>query len=143
MRRRWRLGQKSSVLTLLTRTPTYGAGSRITGSGICSARASCETQPDYWGNQYCLAVTYDSLGRHADAAAELAKMKAAVGDTAAYQYATIYAQWRNQAKALEWLETALRVRDPGLEFLKTDPLLDPLRKEPRFKAIERELKFPD
>jgi TolB-like protein len=108
-----------------------------------SARTSCETQPDYWGNQYCLAVTYDKLGRHADAAAELAKMKAAVGDTAAYQYATIYAQWRNQAKALEWLETALRVRDPGLEFLKTDPLLDPLRKEPRFKAIERELKFPN
>jgi hypothetical protein len=26
--------------------------------------------------------------------------------------------------------------------LKTDPLLDPLRQEPRFKAIERELKFP-
>ena len=63
----------------------YGLGD------LQSARASCETQPDYWGNQYCLAVTYDSLGRHADAAAELAKMKAAVGDTAAYQYATIYA----------------------------------------------------
>jgi hypothetical protein len=31
----------------------------------------------------------------------------------------------------------------GLEDLKTDPLLDPLRKDPRFKAIERELKFPD
>ena len=45
-------------------------------------------------------------------------------------------------KALEWLETALRLRDPGLELLKTDPLLDPLRKEPRFQAIERELKFP-
>jgi hypothetical protein len=26
--------------------------------------------------------------------------------------------------------------------LKTDPLMDPLRKEPRFQAIERELKFP-
>lgn len=34
------------------------------------------------------------------------------------------------------------LRDPGLENLKTDPLLDPLRKEPRFKAIERELKSP-
>jgi hypothetical protein len=41
------------------------------------------------------------------------------------------------------LETAWRLRDPGLEYLKTDPLLDPLRKEPRFQAIERELKFPD
>jgi hypothetical protein len=33
-------------------------------------------------------------------------MKAALGDTAAYQYATIYAQWRQRVKALEWLETA-------------------------------------
>jgi hypothetical protein len=28
-------------------------------------------------------------------------------------------------------------------FVKTDVLLDPLRQEPRFQAIERELKFPD
>ena len=27
--------------------------------------------------------------------------------------------------------------------LKTDSLMDSLRKEPRFQAIERELKFPD
>jgi len=27
--------------------------------------------------------------------------------------------------------SALRVRDPGLLWLKTDPLMDPLRKEPR------------
>jgi tetratricopeptide (TPR) repeat protein len=107
-----------------------------------SARASCETKPDYWTGQQCLAIIYDRLGRHADAEAELAKMKAALGDTAAYQYATIYAQWGNRVKALEWLETALRLRDPGLENLKTDPLMDPLRQEPRFQAIERELKFP-
>ena len=106
------------------------------------ARASCETKPDSWQSQQCLAVIYDKLGRHADAEAELAKMKAALGDNGAYQYATIYAQWGNRAKALEWLETALRLRDPGLELLKTDPLLDPLRRESRFQAIERELKFP-
>ena len=45
-------------------------------------------------------------------------------------------------KALEWLETALRLRDAGLIYVKTDPLMDPLRQEPRFQAIERELKFP-
>jgi TolB-like protein len=113
----------------------YGLGD------LKSARASCETKPDYWLTQNCLAVIYDKLGRHADAEAELAKLKAN-GDAAAYQYAMIYAQWGNRAKAIESLETTLRLRDPGLEYLKTDPLLDPLRKEPRFQAIERELKFP-
>ena len=91
----------------------------------------------------CLAVIYDKLGRHEDAEAELAKLKAAQGDAAAYQYATIYAQWGNRAKALEWLETALRQRDGGSIYLKTDPLMDPSRQEPRFKAVMRELKFPD
>jgi TolB-like protein/tetratricopeptide (TPR) repeat protein len=108
-----------------------------------SARASCETKPDYWVSQQCLSVVYDKLGRHADAEAEVSKMKTADGDAAAYQYATIYAQWGNRAKALEWLETAWRLRDPGLEYMKTDPLMDPLRQEPRFQAVIRELKFPD
>jgi tetratricopeptide (TPR) repeat protein len=93
-------------------------------------------------SQQCLAVVYDKLGRHADAQAVFAKFKAAQGDASAYQYATIYAQWGNQAMALHWLEAALRLRDPGLVYLKTDPLLDPLRKQPRFQAIEHELKFP-
>jgi TolB-like protein/Tfp pilus assembly protein PilF len=106
------------------------------------ARASCETKPDSWQSQQCLAVIYDKLGRHADAEAELAKLKAAQGDASAYQYATIYAQRGNQATALEWLETALRMRDPGLIYVKTDPLIDPLRKEPRFQAVMRQLKFP-
>jgi hypothetical protein len=29
-----------------------------------------------------------------------------------------------------------------LSGLKTEPYLDPVRSEPRFQAIERELKFP-
>jgi hypothetical protein len=85
----------------------------------------------------------EKLGRRADAEAELAKLKESMGDGDAYQYATIYAQWGNRAQALEWLDTAMRLRDPGLVLLKSDPLFDPLRKEARFRAIERELKFPD
>jgi serine/threonine-protein kinase len=108
-----------------------------------SARTSCEENArETVDVQSCLALTYDKLGRHADAEAELAKIKATAGDTGAYGYAAIYAQWGRTAKALEWLETALRLRDPSLQSLKTEPLLDPLRKEPRFQAIERELKFP-
>jgi TolB-like protein/DNA-binding winged helix-turn-helix (wHTH) protein/tetratricopeptide (TPR) repeat protein len=92
--------------------------------------------------QDCLALAYHKLGRQADAETALARFKALEGNAGAYGYATIYAQWDNTPKALEWLETALRLRDPQLIGLKTEPLLDPLRQEPRFKAIDRELKFP-
>jgi tetratricopeptide (TPR) repeat protein len=108
-----------------------------------SARAACETQRDDWGSKDCLAVVYDKLGRHADAEAELARTRAYWGDSAAYQYAEIYSQWGDRPRALSWLESAMRVRDPGLVYLKTDPLFDPLRKEPRFQALERALNFPD
>jgi len=64
-------------------------------------------------------------------------------DNAAYQYAEIFAQWGKTDQALDWLETALRLRDPGLYSTRVDPLLDPLRKEPRFQAIEKALKFPE
>ena len=109
---------------------------------LAGARATCEARPNYWGTQWCLALVYQKLGRQADARAAVAKMQAMQGDTAAYQYSTIYAQWGDIPKALEWLESAWRLRDPGLSLLKTDPLMDPLRKEPRYQAIERELRFP-
>jgi TolB-like protein/Flp pilus assembly protein TadD len=107
------------------------------------ARASCETKRGDWYSPLCLAVVYDKLGRHADAEGELAKLKARLADAGAYQYATIYAQWGDRAKALDWLETAMRLRDSGLENLKTESLMDPLRKEPRFQAVMRELRFPN
>ena len=107
-------------------------------------RTVCEgvEQADIQNYQDCLALAYHKLGRPTDAASALARFKALEDDAGAYGYAQIYAQWGNTREALTWLETALRLRDRNLIGLKTDPLLDPLRKEPRFQAIERELKFP-
>jgi hypothetical protein len=92
-----------------------------------------------------LEVWFDSnlgLGRHGDAETALAKIKVSMGDAAAFQYAETYAQWGDLDTALQWLETAFGLRDPGLEDLETDSLIDPLRKEPRFLTIERLLQFP-
>jgi TolB-like protein len=109
------------------------------------ARSSCELSTRTYGKVYevCLAVTYGKLGMSAEAQARLAKYQTAQRNVAAYQYAMIYAQSGDTAKALEWLDTAMQLRDPGLRLLKTDAFLDPLRNEPRFQAIERELKFPN
>jgi TolB-like protein len=107
-----------------------------------NARATCALAGEVNG-PWCLAMVYDRLGRHDEAQAMLAKLTAQAGDQFAEGYADIYAQWGDTARALDWLETAMRNRDPYLAYTKVNFFFDPLRKEPRYQAIERALKFPD
>ena len=106
------------------------------------ARATCALAGEVNG-PWCLAMVYDKLGRRADAEAMLAKLRALAGDQFAEGYADIYAQWGETAIALDWLEAAMRNRDPYMAYTKVNFFFDPLRKEPRYQAIERALKFPD
>jgi TolB-like protein len=115
----------------------YSAGN------LPEARASCEVKPDYWYSLVCKAIIYQKFGRREAASAAMRRALELAGDAGGYQYAEIYAQWGENKAALDWLEKAMRLRDTGLSTLRVDPLMDPLRKEPRFQAIERELKFPD
>ena len=107
-----------------------------------SARAACEKIPDTYQGPVCLAMAYARLGRRADAEAALARDREGYGDQGWVGYSQIYAQWGDKTRALDCLETALRLRDGSLLELR-HPLFDPLRKEPRLQAIERALKFPD
>jgi len=106
------------------------------------ARSTCVRAGEVNG-PWCLAMIYNKLGRHTEAETMLAKVRAIAGDRLAEGYADIYAQWGDSARALDWLETAMRNRDPYLAYTKVNPFFDPLRNEPRFQAIERALKFPD
>lgn len=92
---------------------------------------------------WCLSMVYHKLGRHAEAEAMLARVKAVAGDRFAEGYADVYAQWGNAAAALDWLDAAVRNRDPYLAYTKVNPFFDPLRNEPRYQAIERGLKYPE
>jgi TolB-like protein len=107
------------------------------------AQSSCEARPDYFRSEVCQGMVYDRLGRHREAAARVEKITQLGRDAAAYQFAQINAQWGDRKTALDWLDKAMRLRDPGMVYTKVDPLLDPLRNEARFQAVERELKFPD
>ena len=108
-----------------------------------AARSSCEIAAADGLGQSCLAMVYRKLGRQAEAEAMLQSIMTSEGDAGAYDYARIYAQWGDTPQALHWLEIALRQRDADLGELKVEPELDPLRKEPRFQAVMRELKFPE
>ena len=72
----------------------------------------------------------------------LADLKAKYGEQMSFQWAEIYAQQGEAAAAFQALETAIRIGDPGLAELRTDPYLEPLRRDARFAAIEKRLNFP-
>jgi serine/threonine-protein kinase len=105
------------------------------------ARQSCgaEHDPHFLT---CVAWVDHALGRQADAEAAFAGLRAAIGDNGAYLYANMMADWGRTAEALTWLQTAYRLRDPGLIDMRIDPLIGRLRDTPQFKQIEASLGFP-
>nr|UXE45296.1 serine/threonine-protein kinase PknD [uncultured bacterium] len=107
------------------------------------ARSSCDVAHPTTDGQMCLAISYEKLNQRADAEAALARIRTSPGTAKGYACAVIFAQWGETAEALSSLETAVRLRDSNVERLKVDPLLDPLRNEPRFQVIKRKLKFPN
>ena len=81
-------------------------------------------------------------GDRAGAAALIVKIRAALGDAASYQYGQIYAQLSDADRAFAAFDKAIEARDPGLIYLKRDPFLDPIRRDPRYAALLKRLKFP-
>ena len=82
-----------------------------------------------------LAIVQQALGDRPQASAAQQALLAEYGDLAAYQQATIFAQWGELERAVEWLERAYRQRDPGLAWVKMDPQLVPLHGLPRYEAL--------
>jgi TolB-like protein/Tfp pilus assembly protein PilF len=108
-----------------------------------AAVAACEVKDMEWVNQVCLALAQQKLGKKEAAQAAFARLKKEYGDSCSYQHAQVYAQWGQVPEALAALERAHAISDPGMLDMKVDPLLDPLRHEPRFQALLAQMNFPD
>jgi TolB-like protein/Flp pilus assembly protein TadD len=106
---------------------------------VCESPASPLDDED---RHFCLALAYHALRRQVEAERELKLLLAQAKDSATYIIAVIYAQWGDKPAALQWLNKAVQLRDGDLKGLKVDPLLDPIRNEPRFKAILARMHFP-
>ena len=105
------------------------------------ARSSCEMKLDNRESSFCLALTFEKRGQRVESDAQITWLSQFAGSALAYQYAQIYAQRGERDTALKWLDTALRLRD--LAPSQDRSLHGSFAKEPRFQAIEREVKFPD
>ncbi|MCB1023397.1 MAG: hypothetical protein KDB79_03350, partial [Acidobacteria bacterium] len=61
-------------------------------------------------------------------------------DTFSYEIALAYAGLGEKQKSLDWLEKAESSGDSGIVQLESDPRLEKLRKEPRFRELLRKIK---
>jgi TolB-like protein len=80
-------------------------------------------------------------GDRVGSATIMSKISAALGVSASYQYSQISAQLGAINEAFASLDKAVGARDTGLEYLKRDPFLDPIRGDHRYAALLQRLNF--
>jgi hypothetical protein len=83
-----------------------------------------------------LAIVRRKLGDRAGATKEFEALKEP-GPLVSYQVASVLAQWGDIEGAIRALVGAVEARDAGLLDAKMDPLLIPLRGDPRYTAVLR------
>lgn len=112
------------------------AGAALTGLGrLQDARKEFEAEPQPEFSYTGLAIVERKLGNDAAAEKAFASLLEKMGDSALYQQAEVLAQWGRDNDALQRLVRAREVGDSGLIYVATDPLLDPLRDDPRFRTF--------
>ena len=88
------------------------------------------------------AILAARVGDRAASGRILEGLRKEFGDAANWQYAQVHAQRGEGDQALAALHKGFTVRDPGITWVQIDPWLDPIRKDPRFKAFVRKLNLP-
>jgi tetratricopeptide (TPR) repeat protein len=87
------------------------------------------------------AIVEHRMGDEADARSAMSDLVTSLGDRVLYQQAEILAQWGQRSEALARLEKARQIGDSGLIYARNDPMLDPLRGDPRFSRLLESIGF--
>jgi TolB-like protein/Tfp pilus assembly protein PilF len=108
---------------------------------VDEARAEYELEPNSLFKLPGLAIVARRQRLAAEAAAAFELLRSEHGDNCLYQQAQVLAQWGQAPAAMARLLEALRAIDAGLVYLRNDPLVDPLRREPAFNDLLSRLGF--
>jgi len=91
-----------------------------------------------------LALVYHALGRRMASEAALARVKDSGGSLHLTNIAVVYAYRGEFKQAFDWLDKAIAARDITLvHTLELDPLLAPLRADPRYSTLLRKMNLPE
>lgn len=85
--------------------------------------------------QNALGNAYARAGRRKEAEQILAELSRPEADFSPYRLAVLHAALGERERALQCLERGCAERDQWMVWVKVDPLMDPLRDDPRFAAV--------
>jgi tetratricopeptide (TPR) repeat protein len=89
-----------------------------------------------------LPLGYHAQGRAAEAGAALQRLLDEAAGGSEFQAAEAEAVFGNLDQAFAWLDRAVNFRDPGIQWLRGDPLLHNLTQDPRYAALLRRVNLP-
>ena len=115
-----------------------GYAKMLTGD-LAGAKLALSAEPHADFRLSGLAILAARTGDKVAARGAYNQLLREVGDSALYQQAQVLAQFGDHDGGIAVLQRARAVHDSGLIYLATDPLLDPLRTDPRFVALQRGL----
>jgi TolB-like protein/Flp pilus assembly protein TadD len=105
------------------------------------ALAQIQQETADWVRLQAEALAYYSLGRRQESDAALRKLIAGHAKDSAFQIAEVYADRKEESKALDWLERTYEQHDSGLIDLKADPQFNRLRQHPRYIEILKKMRL--
>ncbi|MEO7492135.1 MAG: TIR domain-containing protein [Sphingomicrobium sp.] len=108
---------------------------------LADARAAYLKEPSAMFRLRGLAALEHRAGNQPAADRALSQLVSEVGDAAMYQQAEVMAQWGRADAAMARLQRARAIGDSGLSMIATDPLLDPIARDPRFTRLVKDLGF--
>ena len=90
-----------------------------------------------------LGCVYAASGKTTEARAILRSLenKSQINYVSPYLIASIYSQLGEKDEAFNWLQKAYDGRD-GISYLVADPMMDPLRSDPRFARLIERMRLP-
>ncbi|MCZ6499752.1 MAG: tetratricopeptide repeat protein, partial [Gammaproteobacteria bacterium] len=122
--------------------PHYGIGMcQFLQGDLESALEEVEQEPLAWMRHSGMAILLHHLGRTEEAERALSLLIENYGDNGVYQRAQVYAQRGDTDQAIQDLNRSREIGDPGISQLLVDPLIDPLRDDPRFIELMEKTGF--
>jgi TolB-like protein len=109
------------------------------------AFAACQKMNDIAGpdplNQFCYPYVYALWGKRNEAMRTISTPEWSL--LPPWFRAVVYGALGEKDEAFRLLDQAYEEREPKLGVAKVDPVLDPLRDDPRFQDLLRRLNFPE